>query len=166
MSNLNEGRNFANSLHRRNSMPQFSSLNDEINNRFQIPRQQNHNESAPSTSTCESLPSINAAASTDFNPRKNYSFRRPVRRGGRTISSVSSKNDQTKSNLIFKDVCLLPSPSWDQVPRGQAKVKLLERGLYVDCFKLDKEWGECRLYQELNDLFKDRLKLENSESIG
>ena len=36
-------------------------------------------------------------------------------------------------------------PSYDQVPRGSAKVSLLEDGLYLDPTELDKSRGEVRL---------------------
>ena len=42
-----------------------------------------------------------------------------------------------------------------QVPRGPTKSALIERGLFVDAFQLDKDWTESRLYNELSALLSD-----------
>ena len=34
---------------------------------------------------------------------------------------------------------------------------MVQRGLYVDAFKLDKSWSKARLYVELASLFKKAL---------
>ena len=60
----------------------------------------------------------------------------------------------------------MPNPEWKQVPRGSAKATLMEKGLYVDAFQLDKNWDEARLYNELFSLFEKVLKSEGSREIG
>lgn len=50
---------------------------------------------------------------------------------------------QTGQNIITKTSAYFPS--YDQVPRGLAKVSLLEDGLYLDPTELDKSRGEARL---------------------
>ena len=72
----------------------------------------------------------------------------------------------TKSEVVFKDVCLLPGPVWNQVPRGSVKATLVERRLYVDAFRLDKNWDEARPYNELSCLFEKMLKPQDSYEIG
>ena len=67
---------------------------------------------------------------------------------------------------MYKDVCLLPEPEYDQVPQGTAKANLVQCGLYVDAFKLDKSWSEARLYMELASLFKETLCCSSLEDIG
>ena len=67
---------------------------------------------------------------------------------------------------MYKDVCLLPGPECDQVPRGAVKANLVQLGLYVDAFKLDKTWGEARLYSELATLFKEALGRSSLGDIG
>lgn len=67
---------------------------------------------------------------------------------------------------MYKDICLLPEPEYDQVPWGAAKANLVQRGLYVDAFELDKTWGEGRLYVELESLFKEALSRPGLEGIG
>ena len=57
-------------------------------------------------------------------------------------------------------------PEYDQVPRGAAKANLVQRGLYVDAFKLDKSWSEARLYVELASLFKEDLSCPGLDNIG
>ena len=67
---------------------------------------------------------------------------------------------------MYKDICLLPEPEYDQVPRGAAKANLVQRGLYVDAFKLNKNWSEARLYKELASLFKEALSRPGLEDTG
>ena len=38
------------------------------------------------------------------------------------------------------------------------KGKLVQWGLYIDAFRLDKNWSETRLYSELALLFKEALE--------
>ena len=104
-------------------------------------------------------------SSQNFNPRHNYSFQRAGRRRPQK-PSVNKNAVATKPDVVFKDVCLLPNPEWNQVPRGSAKTKLVERRLYIDAFRLDKNWGEARLYSELSCLFENILKPDGSHEIG
>lgn len=39
-----------------------------------------------------------------------------------------------------KDIGLLPNPSYDQVPRGSAKVSPVEEGLFVDALS-PEQWS-------------------------
>lgn len=107
----------------------------------------------------------------DFNPSQNYSIppvRKQVRslrgmgtrhsRGGWCSSSRTATCTTSAPEYFYKDVCLLPSPDYDQVPRGSAKASLVENGLYVDAFKLDKTWSEARLCSELAALFEHVVK--------
>ena len=66
---------------------------------------------------------------------------------------------------MYKDICLLSEPEYHQVPRGAVKANLVQRGLYVDTFKLDKNRGEARLYMELASLFKEALSRPGLEDI-
>ena len=135
---------------------QFASSAQEVNFRFQIPR-----SSAPQPAPRRRVPS------QDFNPRQNYSFQRTGRRRPQKQSvSKSAVPAATKSEVVFKDVCLLPGPAWNQVPRGSVKATLVERRLYVDAFRLDKNWDEARPYNELSCLFEKMLKPQDSHEIG
>ena len=71
----------------------------------------------------------------------------------------------SEPEYCYKDVCLLPSPEYDQVPRGSAKASLVENGLYIDAFKLNKTWSEARLCSELAALFENVMKLRGQHAI-
>jgi hypothetical protein len=62
-----------------------------------------------------------------------------------------------KADIIIKDVCLLPSPRWKEVPRRQFKQELISRNLFIDAWSLDKSWSEQESRSELFNLIKDHL---------
>jgi hypothetical protein len=140
------------------SVQQFTSLPEELNSRFRIPRTQN--SCVPNNASVPQPASSIRVSSQNFNPRHNYSFQRAGRRRPQK-PSVSKNAVATKP-----DVVLLPNPEWNQVPRGSAKTKLVERRLYIDAFRLDKNWGEARLYSELSCLLENILKPDGSHEIG
>ena len=151
-----------NTSSRNDSAQPFSSPAEELNSRLQIPRTGRSNQT---TVTTPHFVPRRIVSSTHFNPRQNYSFQRPGRRKSQK-GSVEKDTTATKPELVYKDICLLPNPEWNQVPRGSAKASLVEKGLYVDAFRLDKNWGEARLYTELFSLFQRVLKFEDSHEIG
>ena len=63
--------------------------------------------------------------------------------------------------LVIKDVCLLPDPQWDKVPRRQIKEDLIKQNVFVDAWTLDKLWSEETLRKELQNLFKDHISDQN-----
>ena len=142
---------------------QYSSVQDEISARFRIPRGRCEGNAAQSPSDLGAL--------VDLNPRQNYSTP-PVRRQVRSLRGMGNRHSRGCSRstsrtatctapepeYYYKDVCLLPSPDYNQVPRGSAKSSLAENGLYVDAFKLDKTWSEARLCSELANLFEHVMK--------
>ena len=67
---------------------------------------------------------------------------------------------------MYKDICLLPDSKYDQVPQGAAKANLVQCGLYMDAFKLDKTWSEACIYVELASLFKEALSRPGLDDIG
>ena len=87
------------------------SVNEEISERFRLSRGQNRSSS---TSTRQ-LP-------------RGYSGRFVPYT---TAAKASSKNKQ-KSEIIMKDVCLLPSSRWEEVPRRHIKQDLINRNLFID----------------------------------
>ncbi len=114
------------------------SVEQEINQRFQIPR------------------------------GSEVSVRRPPPRSGSgRFVPYSTKNKKGKGKakssveLVIKDVCLLPDPQYDTVPRRQMKEALVTRNLYVDAWTLDKVWQEERLRNELQNLFKEYISDPN-----
>ena len=66
----------------------------------------------------------------------------------------------------FKDVlCLLPSPEYDTVPRGKAKTKLIEQGLYVDSWPFQKSYNERELKAEMSSLLNKRLVNKDGKEV-
>lgn len=145
------------------SSAEFSSAEEEINARFQIPR---HRRGIPNRSAT----STRVVASTAYNPRQNYS---PVQRNvsrcptrGRRNNYTANARGENPTEYVYKDICLLPDPEWIQVPRGATKGNLVQRGLYIDAFRLDKNWSEARLYSELASLFKEALERPDQNDTG
>ena len=105
---------------------------------------------------------------TSFNPWQNYTFQQTRRypRGGARNSASTSRVEQPDLYSLYKDICLLPNPEYDHVPRGAAKANLVQRGLYFDAFKLDKTCSEARLYVELASMFKEALNRPGLDDIG
>lgn len=60
----------------------------------------------------------------------------------RGVQLITSKSTAQQPEYSYKDVCLLPRPEHEQVPNGSVKASLVESGLYVDAFQLDKAWSE------------------------
>lgn len=114
----------------------FTALGDELNARFQIPR----GGASPGRTNIATATNSTIVPAASFNPRQNYSSHlqrtRRCPRGGVRNSTTTSAT--SKSDFMYKDVCLLPEPEYDQVPRGVAKANLVQRGLYVDAFRLDE----------------------------
>ena len=70
-------------------------------------------------------------------------------------------DDSKKASHIMKDVCLLPSPDWDAVPRRDSKQRLVRQNMFVDAWTLDKTWSEEQLRREILLLFKEQLTSVN-----
>lgn len=165
------------------SPQQHSSVQDEVSARFRIPRGRAEDNTAQIMNHIiinrpEAPVPSDMGALGDFNPHQNYSIppiRRPVRsmRGvGNRRSWGSSRSSchtatctASEPEYCYKDVCLFQSPEYDQVPRGSAKASLVENGLYIDAFKLDKTWSEARLCSELAALFENVIKLRGQHAI-
>lgn len=112
------------------------SVNEELSERFRLPRRQSRSSSA----STRPLP---RGSSGRFVP---YT----------TAAKASSKNKQ-KSEIIMKDVCLLPSSRWEEVPRRHIKQDLINRNLFIDAWSLDNCWSDQQLRLELFNLFKSHL---------
>ena len=103
---------------------------------------------------------------TSFNPQHNYTFQQTRRcpRGGARNSASTSRVGQP--DFMYKDICLLPDSEYDQVPQGAAKANLVQSGLYVDAFKLNKTLSEACPYVELASLFKEALRRPGLDDTG
>ena len=95
------------------SSAEFSSAEEEINARFQIPR---HRREIPNRSAT----STRVVALTAYNLRQNYSpvqrnvSRCPVR--GRRNNYTAYARGENPTEYVYKDICLLPDLEWTQVP--------------------------------------------------
>ena len=92
--------------------------------------------------------------------KKNYSVHSNK---GKFTTSRKGKSPAVKADLIYKDVCQLPSPEWTEVPRRKAKPKLVSSGMYVDAWQLDKNWSEAELRSQVSSLFHYYLFVNGEE---
>ena len=80
--------------------------------------------------------------------------------------SRGGNRDVIEPPSYFKDVCVLPNPSWERVPRGKMKVFCINKNMYVDAWEVKKDWDEVTLRGEIRKLFSSVLKDERGEEIG
>ena len=148
-----------------NSQSESTSISEELNNAFQIPR-------GREPSTLRSIPGTRiwneiSQLSSGFSNNQNYGGRSggQRRRGrqerlnlrtasGRFYAVRTSRREHSAVDWMYtKDVCLLPSLSWNKVPRGRMKAFLINRGMYVDAWPVLKDWNEATLRLEIQRLF-------------
>ncbi len=122
-----------------NSRPDNMSVEQELSQRFQLPRVQGTSGVKPPA----------RGGSVRFVP---YSTAAKGKKG---------KAKAKPAELIIKDICLLPTPDWTQVPRRHIKEDLVKQNFFIDAWTLDKAWSEDQLRSELYDLFKDHLSGQN-----
>ena len=131
----------ANLPNRINSSADNNSVEQEPHQRFQIPRANPTTVATPARYTARN-------GSGRFVP---YS----------TLNKRAKGKGKSPVELVIKDVCLLPDPQWDKVPRRQIKEDLIKQNLFVDAWTLDKLWSEETLRKELQNLFKDHISDQN-----
>ena len=162
------------------SLPVSTTTEAELNSAFQLPRGPQHGNSSNAcmpSSLCN--PSALSRLSGGFSNRQNYSRGVDVGRGrrrrqttfnrtshGRFYSVRTGPREETADRVFTKDVCLLPSPSWNRVPRGKRKARLITNGMYVDAWPVLKDWNEASLRQEIQKLFSSVLKDAGGEEVG
>ena len=117
-TNLNTGTPINNVQSKNNTSQRIQSCDKEVNDSFCLPRKQ------PAQRQNGPVRSGNGR----FAPYRN-----------RDKKANDSKESQ--ANHIMKDVCLLPSPNWDAVPRR----RLVRQNMFVNARTLDKTWSEEQL---------------------
>ncbi|CAB3995268.1 Hypothetical predicted protein [Paramuricea clavata] len=124
--------------------PSSRTPGQEVNDAFRLPRTSSTNESQET-----------------ITPRSRNGRFTPY--SGRKKEKKAKEKKVSSSQLDFtlKDVCLLPSPSWKDVPRRAKKQNLVRNNLFVDVWSLDKTWSEEQLRSEILMLFKDHIKTVN-----
>ncbi|XP_028402076.1 uncharacterized protein LOC114525067 [Dendronephthya gigantea] len=165
---------------------QHATVNSEINRAFRLPRNSNTSpltvEGEPQTGPSEpsqpvSLPQQPLSVPS-FNSHLNYGNVmgrrpgpiRPRRSGNRRHSAVQSNNrcsstqssSSDRNELFLKDVYLLPRPTYDRVPRREAKANLQKEGFCIDAYTFDKRWNEQIIREKMVMLFQNILKDEKS----
>ncbi|CAB4025956.1 Hypothetical predicted protein, partial [Paramuricea clavata] len=154
-----------------------TTVEEEVRRRYSLPRNATSTEqSAESTqSSSFSLPVETRRAqrsnvgplSQYFHPTENYgqctlraqSRNRQVRPQRRCASPyVQPCKDKVKSDsFTLKEVVLLPSPSYSNVPKFSTKVELNNKGLIMDGFHVNKNWSEQELRDKLQATFENEL---------
>ena len=95
---------------------------------------------SPGNSTCSEIYQLAAGFSNTHNYGERISGQRRGRQeslnrqtSGRFYTVHNSHHENSAVNRVFtKEVCLLPSPSWNKVPRGRMKAFLISRGMCLD----------------------------------
>lgn len=163
---------------------QHGTISSELNQAFRLPRNINtsntsttiavEGEPGPGPSQPVSLPQQSLTLSVpSFNSQLNYGNVnmgrrsgpiRPRRSGTRRRSNMqgngcsSQPSSSDRNELFLKDVYLLPRPTYDRVPRREAKANLQKEGFCVDAYTFDKRWDEQTLRDKMAMLFRKILK--------
>ena len=144
------------------------STEEEIYKAFQIPRATSTSLTSSSHSYSQLPLSSQYSASTNYSTKTSSNSSR--KRGKETMRAASGRF--TKKSLgkeapvsapIIKDVCLLPTPTWDDVPRRKVKAQLVRAGLFVDAWPFYVHLGEVQLREELRHAFSEHLWQEEEE---
>lgn len=166
------------------------TVQDELYRSFQIPRTStsgNTNQAVAQTSqsarqseqlqgSISNQASIVNSIAAGFSSTSNYSNTRGTTRSRRTnrsnntgrfqpYSHSCSSTSSEEPKIYYKSVCFLPDSTWDSVPRGRAKVELIERGMFVDAWAVKKNWSEKKLNNEVVKLCKSLWPNGDSESF-
>lgn len=140
----------------------FENTGEELRSRFQMPRSLPANRGPRALIPDERMQSPLRQIASNFNPRQNYggimSQRRPRQRQGTGPYAQGSRSCTITSSAEYnKDVILLPSPTWRNVPRGKDKAELQKLGLYVDAVRFSKVMSEDEVKSKIKEVFQQQL---------
>lgn len=140
----------------------FENTGEELRSRFQMPRSLPANRGPRALIPDERMQSPLRQIASKFNPRQNYggimSQRRPRRRQGTGPYAQGSRSCTITSSAEYnKDVILLPSPTWRNVPRGKDKAELQKLGLYVDAVRFSKVMSEDEVKSKIKEVSQQQL---------
>ena len=144
---------------------QSTSISEELNHAFQITRGPVQQPSALGESPGNCTYSDISQLAAGFSNTHNYGARSSGQRRGRQ-ESLNRRTSGRFYTVRNEDVCLLPSPSWNKVPRGGMKAFQINRGIYVDAWPVLKDWNEATLTREIQRLFSSFLKDASGQEIG
>ena len=176
-----------NAVNNGSSSRRFESSEHELRGAFSIPRNGGSLADGPSTSVGsinEIVPTSTGSTgsipisslSAGYSHLQNYSQGRAKLRKGKDQSRSTTTGrfekgrqqkgkKQSAEQLSFKDVCLLPSPHYDTVPRMKAKAELIGQGLYVDAWSFDKTCNVEELRNAIYSLFRERLITDHGDEV-
>lgn len=143
-------------------LPISTTTEAKLNSAFQLPCGPQHGNSSRAC-----MPSYLCNLSTlsrlsgGFSNRQKYSRGIDVGRGwrrwqttfNRTSFGCTGLREETADRVFAKDVCLLPSPSWNRVPCGKRKAYLISNGMDVYAWPVLKDCNKASLRQEIQKLF-------------
>ena len=150
----------------------FPSVDEEINDRFSIPRAASGRSNTAPSSTGTNISAQHASSVDGYTNYRSRSRQRTLQsRLGFSHSRRSSvsnrRRDQecTEVNTI-KEIVLLPSPTYSKVPRCNHKVKLQKCGLILDGCSIDRSWNEMQVREFFSTLFANKLKDKHGLTVG
>ena len=132
----NREENRSNSATNNEESNESSTFEDELSRRFNLPRVQ-------ASSTVRPLPRSGSGRFVPYSTKAKK-------------AKEKAKDIRATAELVIKDVCLLPNPEWDRVPRRQTKEDLVKQNLFIDAWTLDKTWTESQLRKEISKLYPSR----------
>ncbi len=111
-----------------------------------------------------------------FNPQQNYGYTNYNRRARMPARSPAAPYTQSRpgSSCVqrqftnkpsqrvepptFKEVILLPKPTYDKVPKYKRKVELHKQGLILDSVPIERWWSESDLRDQIRTIFQHKIK--------
>ena len=156
----------------------FINEQDELRNAFAIPSSAESVSQDAGTSSASSV----TALSSRYSHLQNYGDVRSRKRKDKaqtwssstgcfqkkaTNNGMQGQEKKTASNdKSIKDLCLLPSPEYVNLPRLKAKANLIDQGLYIDAWPFDKNSSEEELRNSIKQIFRERLISQDNEVVG
>ena len=117
------------------SSAEFSSTEEEINARFQIPR---HRQGIPNRSATSTRVVASTAYVRDRTTAQYKGTSAGAQREEEEITIPQMQEAKTQPNTFTKISVNYLTLNGIQVPRGATKGNVVPRGLYIDAFRLDK----------------------------
>ena len=154
-----------------------STAEEELRQRFNLPRGTGRSETATSTTGSCSASTANNSLSLQNNPQENYGYTNSRRQRRLRQAPYHSRNrgssttrpqtaNATKLPPTLKEAILLPKPSWKKVPKYAKKADLQERGFIIDSLPIERHWSESQLKEKLTMAFEDKLRGAGGERVG
>ena len=134
---------------------QTTTIRSELSRRFPSYRPGRLLQSNSSTSASSSS---NAASSSSNQGRRPFSNKK---RGppAKTTSKASKRGRPATSNIVYRDLVIIPDPGTKEVPTHNARVALEKNKLIVSGFPFDRSWDAVTLKSNI------RKQLTNQDML-